>query len=255
MEVQVEKWSTLNQTAAESVKKASTINKNLLMSLSQQQMDIMSIYVEGGVKQAQLLTEPCNAKSVLSTQADLVQEFTKKLLNNFRVSFEIAMDARTEFSSLYQANAQEFAGQWLSLTEKWPQTAMPAAKAKVTVTVSEPPAPKLIAATPVVTVEPEVVEVVKEAVEVVKAAAEEVKAQAAEVVQAVVEEVKPQVEKVVKAVEEQAAAPAVVEEDVKPVKKAAASTKTVAEKATSIKTATKTTANRGRSRKPPAPKV
>lgn len=264
MEVQMAKWSTLSQAAADSVKKASTINKNLLMSLSQQQMDIMGIYMEGGVKQAQLLTKPCDAKSVLSTQADLVQEFTKKLLNNFRVSYEIAMDARTEFSSLYQSNAQAFAGRWLALGEQ----AAPA-KAKITVTISEPAAPKRIAAAPAVApvkeaeaaeiveavveeVKPQVEKAVQTAQAVVAEAVEPVK-EAVKAVETVVEEAKPQVAEAVQTTQE------VVEEAAKPVKKVAASTrsrsKTVAEKATSIKTPTKTTANRGRNRKPPAPKV
>ncbi|OUD13876.1 phasin family protein [Thioflexithrix psekupsensis] len=113
MEMQFVQWSRLNQTVAESVKKTSTVNKNLMMSLSQQQMDIMGIYMEGGIKQMQTLTRPPrDLQSTLTTQTELLQEFNKKLLNNFRVTFEIVMDARQEMSKLYQKNLQSLRNQW-----------------------------------------------------------------------------------------------------------------------------------------------
>lgn len=238
MEVQMAKWSELNQTTADSVKKSSTIKKNLLMNLTQQQMDIMGIYMEGGVKQIQLLTKSRDVKSALSAQADLVQEFTKKLSNNFRVTFEIAMDARTELSNLYQSNVKVFTDQWLTLSEQWAQNAQLMStrasylsKPVVTITVSESPAPKLITAT---------AEVVQETVKEVEQA-----------VHATVTEVEASTQKSVEAIE---AIQEMVTEEVEKV--AAASTKTVAEKATSIKAATKTSVNRGRNnRKPPVSKA
>lgn len=121
METQIAQWSGLNQAVVDGAKKTGVINKNLLMSLTQQQMDIMGIYVEGGIKQMQTLAETRDPRALLTAQADLVQEFTKKLLNNFRVTFEIVMDARSEMNTLYQTQVQQASAQLIEFNQQLPQ--------------------------------------------------------------------------------------------------------------------------------------
>jgi hypothetical protein len=179
MEMQFVQWSRLNQTVTESVKKTSTVNKNLVMSLSQQQMDIMGIYMEGGIKQMQTLTRPSHDfQSTLATQTELLQEFNKKLLNNFRVTFEIVMDARQEMSKLYQKNLQSLRNQWAR-----PEVERTTTRVELTLT----PAP--VMTTPEVIVETAVAETVHVVAETVNTVAETAGVAASTLVEAMVETV------------------------------------------------------------------
>ncbi len=108
MQAQFSKLTELNKTTVDSVQKVTVIHKNLWVNLTQQQLDVFNIYLESSVKQLHGLSQTKNIKDVFVTQADFVQELTKKLLNNVRVSLEIVSDAKTQLNDLVEKNAALF---------------------------------------------------------------------------------------------------------------------------------------------------
>lgn len=100
-------WNELHQTSTANIKKFADIHKGLLLSLTQQQLDVVAIYMEGGVKHLQNLTEAKDMQTLLHAQTSLADELSKKLVGNFRTSVEMVADAKVQLTELAQNNSKE----------------------------------------------------------------------------------------------------------------------------------------------------
>ena len=93
----MEQWSHFNKQALLSAQKLADINTHFLMNLTQQQLDMVGIYVEGSNKHLQTLSSARRVQDVLTSQSQLVEEFNKKLLNNMRVTLEMMVDTKNQW--------------------------------------------------------------------------------------------------------------------------------------------------------------
>lgn len=98
----------INKTLINSFKKFFEINHNLALSLAQQQLELVTIYAESGIKQGQILSaEVKPAQEIFTVQSKVAKEFNKQLLNNSRVTLEILVDTKKQFSGWVESAVQQ----------------------------------------------------------------------------------------------------------------------------------------------------
>ncbi|MDD2816289.1 MAG: phasin family protein [Thiotrichaceae bacterium] len=98
----------INKSVSNSFKKFFEINHNLALSLAQQQLELVTIYAESGIKQGQILSaEVKPAQEIFTVQSKIAKEFNKQLLNNSRVTLEILSDTKKQFSGWAESAVQQ----------------------------------------------------------------------------------------------------------------------------------------------------
>lgn len=98
----------INKSVINSFKKLFEINHNLVLSLAQQQLELVTIYAESGIKQGQILSSEVKpAQEVFAVQSKVAKEFNKQLLNNSRVTLEILVDTKKQFSGWAESTLQQ----------------------------------------------------------------------------------------------------------------------------------------------------
>lgn len=98
MQADMQKIAETGKSMMESMKQLGEINFNIMASLSQQQMDMVGIYLESGNKQLQALGDVKDLPSVVSTQTQLAEDLSKKVINNTSVTMDIMADAKAQLS-------------------------------------------------------------------------------------------------------------------------------------------------------------
>lgn len=119
MQAQMKQWSDLNQSVLASAQKLADINTNLLMNLAQRQMDMVGIWVETGNKQVQALSQAERVQDVVATESQLVEEFNKKVLNNFRVTVDMLVESKNQLTEWAEDGMKQAAewNPWLQSTK------------------------------------------------------------------------------------------------------------------------------------------
>lgn len=98
----------INKNVINTFKKFFEINHNLALSLAQQQLELVTIYAESGIKQGQILSaEVKPAQEIFTVQSKVAKEFNKQLLNNSRVTLEILTDTKKQFSGWAESAVQQ----------------------------------------------------------------------------------------------------------------------------------------------------
>jgi len=98
----------INKSVINSFKKLFEINHNLVLSLAQQQLELVTIYAENGIKQGQILSaEVKPAQEIFAVQSRVAKEFNKQLLNNSRITLEILSDTKKQFTGWAESTAQQ----------------------------------------------------------------------------------------------------------------------------------------------------
>jgi hypothetical protein len=98
----------LNKNVIDSFKKFFEINHNLVLSLAQQQLELVTICAESGIKQGQILSaEVKPAREIFTVQSKVAKEFNKQLLNNSRVTLEILVDTKKQLSGWAETAVQQ----------------------------------------------------------------------------------------------------------------------------------------------------
>jgi hypothetical protein len=97
----------INKTVINSFQKFFEINHNLALSLAQQQLELVTICAESGIKQGQILSSEVKpAQEVFTVQSKVAKEFNKQLLNNSRVTLEILVDTKKQLSGWAETAVQ-----------------------------------------------------------------------------------------------------------------------------------------------------
>ena len=86
----------MNQTGLDSVKRLGEINARVLGRVAEYQLAVASDYIDGGVKQLQLLGEVKDPKDALSAQSKLVAELNEKLVSRAKEAVQVMMETRDE---------------------------------------------------------------------------------------------------------------------------------------------------------------
>lgn len=98
-------WLDSGKQILDSLKNLGEINYTLANRLAQQQMEAFSIYLEGGVKHLQALSEAQDTKALLNSEATLVDEVGKKLLGNVQGTLEVLDGAKSQWVGWVESNA------------------------------------------------------------------------------------------------------------------------------------------------------
>lgn len=92
-------FEKLNKTTLNSARRLGEINTRAFGRLSACQLEAASDYLEGGVKQVQVLGEAKGLRDVLAGQSRLAVELNEKLVEHMRQTAAILADARGEYAS------------------------------------------------------------------------------------------------------------------------------------------------------------
>ena len=95
----IKQWTELNKNAVEAIKELGEINTSTMTRLTQRQMEMVNLYMEGGAKQLQALSETKGAPDIVATQAQVMTEVNEKLMENARQTMEIFADAKAQLSA------------------------------------------------------------------------------------------------------------------------------------------------------------
>lgn len=92
------KWTEMNQSAMSSIKELGDINTKMMTRLTQRQMDMMNLYMEGSAKQMEAMKSIANPQDAVSTQTGFYTEMNEKLMDNARQTLEVLMEAKAELA-------------------------------------------------------------------------------------------------------------------------------------------------------------
>lgn len=92
------KWTEMNQSAMNSIKELGDINTKMMTRLTQRQMDMMNLYMEGSAKQMEAMKGAANPQDAVSTQTGFYTEMNEKLMDNARQTLEVLMEAKAELT-------------------------------------------------------------------------------------------------------------------------------------------------------------
>ncbi|EIJ41622.1 Phasin protein [Beggiatoa alba B18LD] len=110
MSENLQQWSGLNKNTIDSFQQFAEINRNLFTGLAQQQMNLISLYMESGTKYMEAISQAKNFQDVLSAQSTAFEEFNRKVLENFRTTMEMMVGVKTQLVSLAEQNTKDVAG-------------------------------------------------------------------------------------------------------------------------------------------------
>jgi phasin family protein len=95
----IKQWTDLNKNAMEAIKELGEINTTTMTRLTQRQMEMVNLYMEGGAKQLQTLSEAKGVPDTVAAQTQVITEVNEKLMENARQTIEILNDAKTQLSA------------------------------------------------------------------------------------------------------------------------------------------------------------
>ncbi len=97
--MQFKQWSDFNNSVLTASQKWLDINTDMMVSLYQQQLDMVSICLDNGRQQVETLTQVKRVPDLWTEQYRLASDFNKKTLNNFRVTFDILTDSKKQVTT------------------------------------------------------------------------------------------------------------------------------------------------------------
>jgi phasin family protein len=85
----VQQWTELNKTAMEAIKELGEINTNAMTKLTQRQMEMVSLYMEGSAKQLEALSQAKGVPDLISAQSGLFAQLNEKLMANAQQTMDV----------------------------------------------------------------------------------------------------------------------------------------------------------------------
>lgn len=105
----IQQWIDLNKSAMEAIKELGEINTSAMTRLTQRQMDMVGLYMEGGAKQLEALSGAKNVQDVVAAQSSLFIELNEKLMNNARQTVEVLTDVKSELAAWVEKGMEKTA--------------------------------------------------------------------------------------------------------------------------------------------------
>lgn len=93
----VEMFSELNSKGFEAARQLGEINLRTMERLVCRQMDVMSMLVEGGLRQVKLASESKAYSELVKDQVEFAREVTERVMEEGRENVKIASDTRDEY--------------------------------------------------------------------------------------------------------------------------------------------------------------
>jgi hypothetical protein len=102
-----EQWSKLARTGLEAIKEVGELNARLFERAAQQQLELVQVSIDAGVKGVQLASESRSYKEYVSGQAALASEYGERVLKAVRKSNETAAELRDEYGTWIEGKVRE----------------------------------------------------------------------------------------------------------------------------------------------------
>lgn len=102
----LKQWTEMNKSAMDAIKELGEINTSAMTRLTQRQMDMISLYMESGAKQLEMMSEVKNVQDLAAAQSKLFTEMNEKLLDNARQTVEVLVDVKAELSAWVEKGMQ-----------------------------------------------------------------------------------------------------------------------------------------------------
>jgi phasin family protein len=102
----IQQWTELNKAAMEAIKELGEINTNAMTRLTQRQMDMVSLYMEGSAKQLEALGQSKGVQDIINAQSRLFAELNEKLMENARQTLDVLFDVKGELSAWVEKSVQ-----------------------------------------------------------------------------------------------------------------------------------------------------
>jgi phasin family protein len=95
----IKQWTELNKSAMDAIKELGEINANTMTRLTQRQMEMVNLYMEGGSKQLETLSDAKNVQDVIAAQSHLFTELNEKLMDNARQTVNDLAEVKEKLST------------------------------------------------------------------------------------------------------------------------------------------------------------
>ena len=95
-------FEQFNKTAMESVKKVGEINMRVFERMAEQQMAAATDWLEGSVKQVEVLTGAKDIQSVFQAQSAYAAAVSDKVASHAKKAAEILAEAKDDYSKLVE---------------------------------------------------------------------------------------------------------------------------------------------------------
>jgi len=102
-----EQLTDLHSQTLNTAQKFAELNSSVWMNLSQKQMDVLSLYMDGGIKQLQVFTENDSVEAMLKAHNELLQTFQKDLLGTLQETAELLLDAEQQWLALCESSVRD----------------------------------------------------------------------------------------------------------------------------------------------------
>lgn len=104
MQAELNKMADAAKTSLDSLQQLGEINYSIATSLMQQQMDMVSIYLENGTKYLNTLSQVKDLGDLYNAQSKLAEDFTKKVIGNTSVTLDIMAEAKSKLTGWFEKN-------------------------------------------------------------------------------------------------------------------------------------------------------
>ncbi len=105
----IQQWTELNKAAMQAIKELGEINTNAMTRLTQRQMEMVNLYMEGGAKQLETLSQIKGMPDMVAAQSRLFAELNEKLMENARQTVEVLVEVKTELNAWVEKGMQNAA--------------------------------------------------------------------------------------------------------------------------------------------------
>ncbi|MDM8569923.1 phasin family protein [Thiotrichales bacterium HSG1] len=102
----IKQWAELNKVTTDAIKELGEINTNAMTRLTQRQMEMMNLYMEGGAKQLESLDGTKDIQDIATNQSQLFEEFNTKLTENARQTASELVDVKNKLSEWAEKNTE-----------------------------------------------------------------------------------------------------------------------------------------------------
>ena len=94
-----DQWTKFSKTSFGTLKELGEINAKAIEKLTEQQLALVTTWVEGSVKQLTLLGEAKGYNDVFAGQSELAAEYSNKLLGVARKTADALTESKDEFTT------------------------------------------------------------------------------------------------------------------------------------------------------------
>lgn len=105
----IQQWVELNKSAMEAIKELGEINTSAMTRLTQRQMDMVGLYMEGSAKQLEALSSAKTPQAAIAAQSSLFIELNEKLMSNARQTVEVLTDVKSELAAWVEKGMEKTA--------------------------------------------------------------------------------------------------------------------------------------------------